>query len=142
MKYFPAIYIAFCFVILYSCANTEVEIFQKEVKDTDKIKIYFYDSITGKIENPNRIITIEDTKEIEKYMNIFTNEDTPQLKCGYTGLIEFFQKGKTIKSMEFNLIPECRHIVFTLRGRAFTKKISDSGLNVLKVKRDSLIQKN
>ena len=133
MKYFPAIYIAFCFVILYSCANTEVEIFQKEVKDTDKIKIYFYDSITGKIGGPDRIITIGDKGEIEKYKNIFTNEDSPEYKCGYTGLLEFFRKDETIKSMEFNVNPGCRHIVFTLRERAFSKKISEDGLNLLQI---------
>jgi hypothetical protein len=138
MKYYPAILIAICFVILYSCANTEVEIFRKEVKDIDKVKIYFYDSTTGKIEGMDRIFTVEEKEEIEKYKNIFTNEDTPHYKCGYTGLLEFFEKGETIKSMEFNLIPGCQHIVFNLRGRAFSKKLSEEGLNLLKFKYNRL----
>ena len=138
MKYYPAILIAICFVFLYSCANTEVEIFQKEVKETDKIKIYFYDSITGKISSPEKIVTIEDKVEIEKYKDILTNENTPPYKCGYTGLLEFFSKSKTIISTEFSLNPDCRHIVFTLRGRAFTKKLSDDGFNLLKNKYELL----
>jgi hypothetical protein len=128
----------FCLVFLYSCADTEVEIFQKEVKDADKIKIYFYDSITGKIGSPVRIITIEDKAEIENYKDLFTCEDVPQNKCGYTGLLEFFKTGKPIKSMEFNLNPECRHIVFILRGRAFSKNISENGFILLNNKFENL----
>ncbi len=140
MRYYPVILAVICFVILYSCANTEVEIFRKAVKDTDKVKIYFYDSTTGKIGSQDRIFTIEEKEEIEKYKNIFTNEDTPQYKCGYTGLLDFFEKGETIKSMEFSLNPECRHIVFTLRGRAFSKKLSDEGINLLKIKFNNINQ--
>jgi len=117
--------------LIYSCANTETEIFQKEIKDVNLIKIYFYDSITGKINDTGKIITLERKEDIEKFKDIFTNESTPRYKCGYTGLIEYFKDNKTIKSMEFNLTPECGHIVFTLRGRAFSKKLSDNGLSLL-----------
>lgn len=140
MKYYRAILIAICFVILYSCADTEVEIFRKEVKDADKVKIYFYDKTTGKIGSQDRIFTIEEKEEIEKYKNIFTNDDTPQYKCGYTGMLDFFSEGETIKSLEFNLNPECRYIVFTLRGRAFTKKLSDDGLNLFITKFNNIKQ--
>ncbi|MBN1633482.1 MAG: hypothetical protein JW917_04880 [Ignavibacteria bacterium] len=140
MKHSISILLAICFVILFSCADTEIEIFQKEVKDADKIKIYFYDSTTGKIGSPDRIFTIENKEEIEKYKDLFTDEEVPQNKCGYTGLLEFFSKGKTIISTEFNLNPECRHIVLTLRGRAFSKKLSNEGLNLLKIKFNSIKQ--
>jgi len=130
MKHYFAI-IIFCFTFLYSCADTEVEIFQKEVIEADKIKIYFYDVTTGRVENQDRVFTIENKTDIEKYKDLFTNEDVPIYKCGYTGLIEFFKTEKSIKSMEFNLNPECRHIVFTIRERAFSKSLSEGGFHLL-----------
>lgn len=137
MKHYFVV-ILFCFISLYSCADTEVEIFQKEIKEADKIKIYFYDSTSGRIENPDRIFTIENKTDVDEYKNLFTNEDTPRYKCGYTGLIEFFREGKTIKSMGFNLNNGCRHVIFSIRGRAFSKVLSDNGYYILKLKQDEI----
>jgi len=117
--------------ILSSCSNSIVSSFKKELKDSDKIKIYFYKNDTSKSGKFESIVNIDDKSEIQNFINCISEKDEPFYKCGFTGSIEFFKNNLSIINMEFNVQPGCRHIIFKFRDTMFSKDITDDGIKLI-----------
>ena len=117
--------------IYSSCSNSIVSSFKKELKDSDKIKIYFYKSDTSAAGKFESIVNIDDKNEIQNFINCISEQDAPFYKCGFTGSIEFFKNNLSVINMEFNIKPDCRHIIFKFRETMFSKDITDDGIKLI-----------
>jgi len=124
-------YIVFMLVIFMRCEKvTEIT---ELVKNTEKIQVIFYNDSTQ-----NTFVDITDKKEIKKFNDFITNDDTPVYKCGYEGRIVFFMADdvaagtKNSVAMEFNLSDDCRHIAYPYAGGLQTKLLSEDGISYLK----------
>lgn len=131
MKSILFVNIIFLYFLISSCTDSIVTSFKKTIKDTDKVKIYFYNSDTSKIGKYESIVNIDDKDDIQKIINSISEEDRPFYKCGFTGSIECFKNKVSLINMEFNVRPDCRHIIFNFRETMFSKNISDEGINLI-----------
>jgi len=125
-------------LLFNSCSDEERSLLMKELKDSDRVKIYFYKEGTSTPGGENMIFTIDSKDTIQMFLDGISDESTPKLKCGYSGAIEFFRGGKSVKNMEFNLMPECRHIVFSAKQNYFSKRLTDKGLILLTSYKDKI----
>lgn len=122
MKY---IFILFLGSILFaSCGDSIKPGLDKQISGTDSIKIYF---LSEKDNTTQRVVTISDKSDIANIIASITDEKSEQYKCGYTGQMEFYEKGKIILSPEFNSNPECAHYVFRYKDKMYHKKMSQTG---------------
>lgn len=122
--------IVFFTVMFMRCEKvTEVS---ELVKNTVKVQIVFYNDA-----DPDTFVDIDNPKEIKKFNDYITSEDTPLLKCGYDGKIIFFMDNdltdgpKNSVAMEFNLDDACRHVAYTYGGSLNTKRLTQDGVAYL-----------
>lgn len=113
---------------LTSCGDSIKPGLDKQIANTDSIKIYF---LNEKDNTTQRVVTISGKDEIENIIASITDEKSEQYKCGYTGQMEFFEKGKIILSPEFNSNPDCAHYVFRYKDKMYHKKMSEDGQQIL-----------
>jgi len=125
-------------LLFNSCSDEERSLLMKELKDCNRVKIYFYKEGTSTPGGEDMIFTIDNKDTIQMFLDGISDESTPKMKCGYSGAIEFFRGGKSVKNMEFNLMPECRHIVFTAKQNYFSKRLTDKGLILLNSYKDKI----
>lgn len=131
---------AILLLLFNSCSDEERSLLMKELKDCDRVKIYFYKDGGSTPGGDNMIFTIDSKDTIQMFLDGISDESTPKLKCGYNGSIEFFRGGESVKNMEFNLMPECRHIVFSAKQNYFSKRLNDKGLILLNSYKDKIIK--
>ena len=111
-----------------SCQDNEM--LSKLIGETQKLSIYVYKN-EGNKRTKNFILETDKKEEIEKLAGYISDENSPDYKCGYDGIIEL----KTTKgdvNMEFNLHNECKHIVFTFENKRYTKKLTQDGWEFLR----------
>lgn len=112
-------FFALCFCFLIGCnqqPNTEI---YELAKQSEKVQVVFNN-------RPDKYIEITSRKEIRKFDDYISTEDTPVFHCFYDGFIVFFSNGGSVR-MEFNLEEGCRHIAYNYGENVVTKKITDEG---------------
>jgi hypothetical protein len=114
--------------VLTSCGDSIKPGLDKQVSNTDSIKIYF---LSQKDNTTQKVVTLKDKNEIESIIASITDDKAEQFKCGYTGQMEFYEKGKIILSPEFNSNPECAHYVFRYKDKMYHKKMGNEGQDLL-----------
>ncbi|HPS65575.1 MAG TPA: hypothetical protein PK447_08375 [Ignavibacteria bacterium] len=125
MKYaLPVILI----LILITGCSSETGSLKKKLEQSDKAIIYFYDKMTG---SPYAVCSIENKDTVQMILAGVSEEDTPVLKCGYTGAIEFFNNSGSLMNLEFNIEKGCEHIVFMMNSNSWSKKLTSPALEVL-----------
>ena len=126
MKY---IFILFLSSLLFtSCGDSIKSGLDKQISGTDSIKIYF---LSEKDNTTQKVVTITGKSEIENIIASITDEKSEQYKCGYSGQMDFYEKGKIILSPEFNSNPDCAHYVFRYKDKMYHKKMSQTGQDLL-----------
>lgn len=128
-KYFLLFVLLIC-VGLQSCGDSIKDSLEKELKDVDMVKIYFYESNTNK-PGRDKIATIQDKIVIGVIRSSILDESTEMLKCGYTGSMEFFKKNISVNNMEFSTEPGCERVVFRLKDNMYSKKLSPEGIKLI-----------
>lgn len=121
--FFPLI-----FSFVFSCRDDVI--LSKITGETQKLTIYIDKDVGNK---RTRTFKLETDKkvEIEKLAGYISDENSPDYKCGYDGIIELkTTKGDII--MEFNLRDECKHIVFTYENKRYSRKLTQDGWEFLK----------
>jgi len=130
MKKISIIFTLIAAVVLCSCGDSIQKSLDKQLAGSDMIKIYFYDK-NGKLTGKENIITIEDKDIVAKLTRAITDETAPEYKCGYTGSMEFFKAGKSVLNTEFNIMPECSHIIFQIKANMYSKKLSPESILII-----------
>lgn len=126
MKY---IFILFLGTLFFtSCGDSIKPGLDKQIANTDSIKIYF---LSEKDNTTQRVVTISNRSEIDNIIASITDEKSEQYKCGYTGQMDFYEKGKIILSPEFNSNPDCAHYVFRYKDKMYHKKMNEDGQRIL-----------
>lgn len=124
------ILLGFISINFYSCGDSIQATFDKELKDVDMVKIYFYENNTGR-PGKDKIATIQDKTVINVIKTSVMDETADLPKCGYTGSMEFFKKNISISNMEFSTEPGCERIVFRLNDNMYSKKLSLQGIKLI-----------
>ena len=120
---------AILILILIAGCSSETDLMKKKLAKSDKVKIYFYDEVTG---SPYAVNTIENKDTVQMILSGVSDEDTPDLKCGYTGAIEFFSENQSLMNLEFNVNKDCEHIVFMVNNNSYSKKLMTPAIEVLR----------
>lgn len=128
MKIFLALLFLTSSLVLTSCGDSIKPGLDKQISNTDSIKIYF---LSEKDNTTQKVVTISSKNEIENIIASITDDKAEQFKCGYTGHMEFYEKGKIILSPEFNSNPDCAHYVFRYKDKMYHKKMSETGQDML-----------
>ena len=119
-------------VSLCSCDDSIQSGLSKQLKDADKVKVYFFEEGENAVRDSNMIITIENRDEVNKIIASIADESSEQYKCGYSGYMEILSKSKNILNLEFNLNEECAHYVFRFKTQIYFKKMTEEGQALLK----------
>jgi len=93
------------------------------VKQTDRIQVVFNSNLGAYTD-------ITERKEIRKFDEFITDEETPIYKCGYDGYMTFFTEHGSIR-MDFNLQDDCVHVLYPYAQGLETRLISPSGVEYL-----------
>jgi hypothetical protein len=126
MKSFTLLLIS---LILISACN-EDKLITKIFSETQKVSIYTYEDVGNK--RTKSFVFGSDLKgEISKLAEYISSESSPDYKCGYDGIIEL-QTNRGNIDMEYNLMNDCRHIVFIYEEKRYTRKLTDAGWEYLK----------
>ena len=115
-------------LLLSSCGDSIKDGLDKQILGTDSIKIYF---LSEKDNTTQKVVTISDNNEIENIIASISDEKSEQYKCGYSGQMDFYEKGRIILSPEFNSNPDCAHYVFRYKDKMYHKKMSNEGQKFL-----------
>lgn len=133
MKINKRSYLLFVFLIstcFYSCGDSIHDTLEKELKDVDMVKIYYYENSSGK-SGKDKIATIQDKIVIGVIKSCIMDETYEKQQCPYTGSIEFFKKNISVNNMEFSTDPGCERIVFRLKDNMYSKKLSPEGVKLI-----------
>ena len=115
-------------LLLSSCGDSIKDGLDKQILGTDSIKIYF---LSEKDNTTQKVVTISDNNEIENIIASISDEKSEQYKCGYSGQMDFYEKGRIILTPEFNSNPDCAHYVFRYKDKMYHKKMSNEGQKFL-----------
>ena len=116
-----------CIIFISSCGDDAV--LKKIADQTTKLTISGYYNVGNK--RTKEIVFETDKKdEIQKILGYVTDDDSPENKCGYNGIIELKIKDGFM-NMEFNTDNNCNSIVYTYKDLLFSKKISSEGITYL-----------
>jgi len=114
--------------VFIGCNSSDVNSLKKKLAKADKVKIYLFDEMTG---TPYALITIDNRDTVQMILTGVSEENTPDLKCGYTGALEFFEGNQSLMNMEFNVQAGCEHIVYMLKDNSYSKKLISPALEIL-----------
>lgn len=115
-------YLTFMAVMLMRCGTvTEID---ELVKQTERIQVVFNSNLGDYTD-------IDDKKIIRMFDDYITDEPTPLYKCGYDGHMIFFTEAGAVR-MDFNLQPECLHVIFQYGESVETRLISPEGAEYLR----------
>ncbi len=116
--------------IFISCNNKKIETL---INQTSLVKIEFY-GIKDQHITKVKEIEIKDTLEISNIAQFITSKNAPFYKAGYHGKIILLDKNGILlieDGIEFNIYQECKHCVFMINNKIYSKKLSDKGLEYL-----------
>lgn len=114
--------------VFIGCNSSDVNSLKKKLAKADKVKIYLFDEMTG---TPYALTTIDNRDTVQMILTGVSEENTPDLKCGYTGALEFFEGNQSLMNLEFNVQAGCEHIVYMLRDNSYSKKLISPALEIL-----------
>ena len=120
--------IIMCCFLFASCGDSIESGLNKQIAETDSIKIYFFDEKTGATKN---VVTVSDPAEINAIKSSITDESAESYKCGYSGQLEFYKADSIIFTPEFNFMEECPHYVFMFKKNIYRKVMSKEGRELL-----------
>lgn len=120
-------------VLFFGCDDSIKSSLYKQLMGVNKVKIYFTNIIPTKdtVAEQKAIITITNPDTVNMLAQSITDETSEFYKCGYTGTIEFFKDNISVSNMQFNLMPECNHIIFRTKNNMYSKLISPQGIEIL-----------
>ena len=119
-------------MLTMACNNADDNVLSGIAEQTNKAEISFYDINQPDPTSAISYIEVTDPEEIKKLANIVSNYVSPEYKCGYGGTLIFKKDNNILVLMEFNLDPDCQHIVYFLEGQQYSKKINKKGIKLLK----------
>lgn len=120
-------------VLFFGCDDSIRSSLDKQLMGVDKVKIYFTNIVPTKdtLTEQKAIITITNIDTVNMLAQSITDETSEFYKCGYSGTIEFFKDNISVSNMQFNLMPECNHIIFRTKNNMYSKLISPQGIEIL-----------
>lgn len=116
---------------LTGCDESVKNSVDKQLKDVNKVKIYVFEKGKETITNSENVITIQNPDTVNMLKGSISDSPADFYKCGYSGSIEFFKDNESISNMSFNIQPDCNHIVFRVKDRMMSRKLTDQGINLL-----------
>ena len=119
-------------MLVMACNNSGNNVLSGIAEQSNKAEISFYDIDQPDPSSAISYIEVTDPKEIKKLAKIVSKFVSPEYKCGYGGTLLFKKDNNILVLMEFNLDPECQHIVFFLEGQQYSKKINKKGIKLLR----------
>ena len=122
------IVIFFACLFLASCGDSIKSSLDKELSDTDSIKVYFFNEKDNRIQ---KIVTLSEKAEINEVIASISDESSEQYKCGHNGQLEFYKGGTIIMSPQFNTGEGCEHYVFRFKDRMYHKVMTSKGKELL-----------
>ncbi|MBC8173769.1 MAG: hypothetical protein H7X71_07680 [Chitinophagales bacterium] len=118
------IFLFLIFFGLLSCNNKSSTEIYELVKQTEKIQIVFNTRL-------DKYTDITERRDIRKFDDYISEEDTPIYNCGYDGYIIFFGEQGSVR-MDFNLSDDCQHVLYIFGDVLQTKKLTPDGLEYLR----------
>jgi hypothetical protein len=79
-------------------------------------------------------VVLMDPDEVQRIVGGITDEEPERTDCGYSGSITLEKQGRTLwyEGAEFNLHPDCAHVVFPLDGERAARRLSPGARDFLR----------
>ena len=121
---------SFSTIVITGCFTDTMEWLPSE---TNKVIIHLYGKENDKINQTFATFELTSKEEIKKAIQIFSDQKAPKYKCGYHGAIHFYKNNVplSIEECEFNINPDCSHIVFIHNGELLSYKLTQVGFEYL-----------
>ncbi|HRE40406.1 MAG TPA: hypothetical protein PLG90_03655 [Ignavibacteria bacterium] len=133
MKTLFRLYFVLTAMISFSgCDESVKNAVEKQLIEVNQVKIYVFDEGKETISNTENVITIKNQDSVNMLKESISDLPADFYKCGYSGAIEFFKNNESISNMSFNIMPDCNHIVFRVKDRMISRKLTEQGIILLK----------
>lgn len=128
-------------MLISSCVNIDLK---ANFRDADTIIISFYGFKENELNKEYLILEFTSKEEIAKIINFISKIPAPLYKCAYQGAIDIFKNGESIlnEKMEFNISEDCQHIIFIYNTKLISRKITNDGINFLRMYYDKIPVEN
>lgn len=121
---------AFASLLTSSCLNSKTQF----CKETDRVVVSFYAKADeGGIDRSYLVKEFTEKTDIDKFCDVISSSNAPNYKCAYSGSIDYYKNGVSLldEKAEFNLNPDCTHIVFIFKEKMYSKKLTKKGIEFL-----------
>ncbi len=116
--------IIFCFS---SCSeNSDVT---KKLSGCDSLVINFFEPQSDII---SKSVATADEKAINRVSEFVSAKETEAYKCGYSGSLHFYERGKMVSDVSFNYSEGCRHFLLDVKGKLTSTMMSNEAADFLK----------
>jgi hypothetical protein len=91
-------------------------------------------TFTDPVENKTYRKTVQYQPGVWLMTGTITDTNVPNIKCDFTGTIQFYAKGKAlfVEPAMINLDPQCQQIAFSYNGKIYHKRFLQEGVDYLK----------
>ena len=117
-------------ICVVSCSNSKIS---KIIQNTSVIQIELYGCKDGHITTV-KTIDITDRNSISQLSECLSNSNAPMYKAGYHGKINLYDQNNKLlikDGIEFNIYPDCKHYIYIINGKLYSKKLSTFGFKYL-----------
>jgi hypothetical protein len=117
-----------------SCSRSpEYRLKKYLAENTDSVEIRIYGMRQDELDKNLLVEKVSNINEIKKIIDFISEKPAPSYKCAYHGSIAFLKKDTEIMEnrIEFNLHPDCRHMVFIYEKKLYSRDISEAGFKYL-----------
>lgn len=121
---------AFTSLLICSCLSSKTQF----CKETDRVVVSFYAlADEGGIDRSYLVEEFTEKTDIDKFCDVISSSNAPNYKCAYSGSIDYYKNGISLldEKAEFNLNPDCAHIVFIYEEKMYSKKLTKNGIEFL-----------
>lgn len=113
-------------VLFASCRESAVV---KKLSVADQLEVRYTQSGSDVIE---KYVTTTDKNAIQAMAHFLDNSPAEQFKCGYDGMLIFFEKGEQMQTVDFKYRePGCMHFSCLFDGKVVSVKMSREAADML-----------
>ena len=120
----------FLFILLIATACNKSAL-QKKLDDANGLTLKFFDA--NNTDSIIKIVKTTDEKAIEKMTGFVDGKKSENLKCSFTGIMLFTNKGTEIQTINFSTKNNCEHFFYNIDGKVISTKMSNEAADFLNV---------
>ena len=122
-------FIFFATIVFFASSCSENSEVTKKLSGCDSLVINFFAPGSDMI---SKSVATADKKAINRVSEFVSAKETEAFKCGYSGSLHFYERGKMVSDVSFSYSEGCRHFLLDVKGKLTSTTMSNEAADFLK----------